>query len=259
MDNFVEKQRRHFDNLSNMYYSARTHPNHKFLKELIWRYFFKRNELIADEVKRVLEPMCGMAEGYEIIRKYLTHDFEYLGFDYSESMVDIAQRANEGIKIVWDDVTNFRPKGEIFDLIILVGGLHHVYRHTSVVLANLAESLRSGGYFVSFEPTQNNALCRMIREKIYYSNSVFDSETEKGFEYSDLQKIFINSGFQKIDEVYPGLLSYVLYYNPDAFSMLNIGNKSLVEAIFGFDRFFWDNSFGRKLSFATLTLWKKDD
>jgi SAM-dependent methyltransferase len=257
MDKFVQQQRKHFNEISGKYFQAREHPNHQLLKDLIWKKFLKRNIGIVTEVNRVLEPMCGLAEGYGIISKNLVLNFDYYGFDYSEKMVEIARSKNPNLKIEWSDVTTYQASGELFDFIILIGGLHHVYSRTEDVLNNLKESLRPGGYFLSFEPTHNNWLTRRIRERVYKSNDLFDNDTEQGFEYKDLDCYFKSAGYEKIDEVYPGLLAYVLYYNPDAFPLLNIGGKFLVNSLFAIDRLFWANRVGRKLSFATITLWKR--
>jgi len=257
MDDLIERQRAHFNGISEKYFRARQHPNHLLLKQLIWENFLKSKGEIAAEIKRVLEPMCGMAEGEEILRKYWVKNFEYYGFDYSEAMVEQARIRKPTLTIEWNDVTNFRARGELFDLIILIGGLHHVYSRTQEVLANLSGSLRPKGYFLSFEPTQHNWLARRIRRRIYEKNDLFDEDTEQGFEYRDLDRYFRASGYEKVDEVSPGLLAYVLYYNPDAFPALNIGGKFLVKLIFAVDRMFWRNAIGRKLSFATIGLWKK--
>ncbi|OAI09642.1 hypothetical protein A1359_18680 [Methylomonas lenta] len=257
MDKLVEQQREHFNEISEKYFEARKHPNHLLLKKLIWEKFLKRNRCIGAEVKRVLEPMCGMAEGYEILSKNLIQNFVYQGFDYSENMVEIARTQNPLLKIEWNDVTTYQASGDLFDLIILIGGLHHVYSRTQDILKNLGNSLLPGGYFLSFEPTHDNWLARRIRQRVYKSNDLFDDDTEQGFEYPDLDRYFKNAGYEKVDEVYPGLIAYILYYNPDAFPMLNVGGKYIVKSLFAIDRLFWGNWIGRKLSFATLSLWRR--
>ena len=258
MDKLVEQQREHFNGISDKYFSARKHPNHLLLKNLIWEKFLQRNSAIAPEVNTVLEPMCGMAEGYEILNKYLKPNLKYHGFDYSENMVEIAKSRTPELEIEWNDVTSYKSNGVLFDFIILIGGLHHVYSRTQEVLDNLGKALRSGGYFLSFEPTHNNWLTRRVRQRVYKSNDLFDDDTEQGFEYLDLDSYFKKAGYSKVDEVYPGLLAYVLYYNPDAFPKLNIGGPSLVKFLFFFDRIFWSNWIGRKLSFATISLWRRN-
>ena len=76
------------------------------------------------------------------------------------------------------------------------------------------------------------------------------------YQHKELQH-FKDAGYEKVDEVYPGLLAYVLYYNPDAFPALNIGGGSLVRLLFCLDRLFWTTWVGRKMSFATMSLWRR--
>lgn len=258
MTNLIEQQREHFNEISEKYFQSRRHPNHLLLKNLIWKTFLDRNTAILDKVKRVLEPMCGMAEGHDILKDKMPHQFSYYGFDYSENMVDIAKKLKPDLDIGWSDVTTFRAADELFDFIILIGGLHHVYSRTQDVISNLKKSLQPGGYLLNFEPTHNNWMSRKVRQRIYKSNPLFDDDTEQGFEYEDLSGYFKKAGFSKVDEVYPGLMAYVLYYNPDAFPALNVGGSLLVRSLFAIDKLMWSNRVGRKLSFATMTLWRRN-
>lgn len=258
MDKLVEQQRQHFNKISGTYFSARKDANHLLLKDLIWRRFFARHPGLGKSVRRVLEPMCGMAEGYQILRSNLGVDLDYMGFDYSESMVQIAKGEHPDLRLEHGDVTTYRADGDLFDLIFLIGGLHHVFSRTPEVLANLRAALRPGGFFLSFEPTHDNPIARGVRRRIYESNEIFDADTEQGFEHCDLERHFRDAGYRKVDAVYPGLLAYVLYYNPDAFPALNVGGQALVKTTFAIDRLFWTNWVGRKLSFATIGLWARD-
>jgi SAM-dependent methyltransferase len=257
MSTDIEQQREHFNNIAKKYFEARKHPNHLTLKHLIWNHFFIRNQNLKTQVKSVIEPMCGMAEGYEILKDNLQIDFQYLGFDYSENMVEIAQNYRPNLRVEWGDVSTFKSPIAPVDLIILIGGLHHVFSRARSVIENLATSVKSGGYFLNFEPTHNNLIARSIRKQIYEKNDLFDNDTEQGFEFVDLTKHFEAAGFEKVDEVYPGLLAYVLYYNPDAFPQLNVGGNRIVKSLFWLDRLIWSNWIGRKFSFATITLWRK--
>ena len=258
MDELVEKQREHFNKISERYHSARSGANHLLVKDLIWRHFFARQSGLEGRVHRVLEPMCGMAEGYEILRKHVSEAFTYDGFDYSESMVELAKAHRPGLNLAHGDVTTYRTSGEPYDTIILIGGLHHVYSRAREVVGNLRDALKPGGLFISFEPTHDNWLWRRVRQRIYRSNDLFDADTEQGFEYRDLEGHFASAGFRKVDEVFPGLLAYVLYYNPDAFPWLNVGGATLARAAFAVDRLLWANWIGRKMSFATLGIWVRE-
>jgi len=252
----LEQQRKHFNKIAQKYFDARNHPNHQILKRLIWENFFSRHPFLLGSLRSVIEPMCGMAEGYEILKHSTNANFEYLGFDYSETMVEIAHKDKPELRVEWGDVTTFVSPIPPVDMIILIGGLHHVYSRTQEVIGNLTNALKPGGYFLNFEPTHNNWFARRARQRIYETNELFDNDTEQGFERSDLMNQFENSGYELIDEVSPGLAAYVMYYNPDAFPQLNIGGLVMVKTLFYIDRWFWSNWIGRKMSFATITLWR---
>lgn len=252
-----ERQRAHFNEITSIYVEARRNPNHLLLKDLIWSSFFKEARVPVSSRLDVLEPMCGTGEGLAIVRRHLTPDVRYSGFDYSEEIVAVARATHPGADIRQLDATTFDSGGRTYDWIVLIGGLHHVYSHADDVVRRLGAALKPGGYFLNLEPTQNCWLTRRVREHIYRKNALFDEESERGFDLSELDLMFERSGLVKASQAFPGLLAYVLYYNPDAFPRLNVGGPSLVRALFHLDRLFWKSWIGRKFSFATIGLWKK--
>ena len=252
----IKRQKEHFENISKKYYEARHNANHLLIKDLIWHTVFKRKDNFKIMKMQVLEPMCGYAEGKKILEKHFHQDFVYFGFDFSEPLVNLVKQEQPDINIVLMDVTKFQSHNE-FDLIILIGGLHHVPDYAQKVVNNLYACLKTGGYFINFEPTHNNNFYRYIRKKIYNKNKIFDSETERAFELNELNKMYANAGFEIIEQFFPGLISYILYYNPDAFPFLNIGSANLVKLLFNIDKLFIKNSIGKKFSFATLSILQK--
>ncbi|MEW6696500.1 MAG: class I SAM-dependent methyltransferase [Bacillota bacterium] len=252
----VEQQGEHFESISDKYYQSRQAENHLLLKKLIWADFFKDKEYLKKENMAVLEPMCGYAEGKKILESHLDIKFDYFGFDYSENLINQVKKQDSMINVVKMDVTKFKPEKQ-YDLIILIGGLHHVPAYTNQVIDNISKALKDGGFFINFEPSQNNFLLKKIRDRIYEKNSLFDNDTEKAFDLDDLNRLYTSNKLKIVDQFYPGLLSYVLYYNPDAFPALNIGNKNCVKIAFNLDKLFIRNIVGKKLSFATLTLLQK--
>lgn len=254
----IEKQRAHFDGIATKYFESRKNSNHLIFKSLLWDFFLRDNKkLLIKTDLNVLEPMCGYGEGRKIITTHVTPDFKYTGFDYSANLVEAIKAEDPDINISVADVTKFNVEEE-FDLIILIGGLHHVYKYTEDVVERLRRALKSGGYLINFEPTHNNWIFRKIRENIYHQNNFFDQETEQGFELDELNAVFKNSGFKLIDQVYLGILAYILYYNPDAFPKLNLGGGGIVKTLFNLEKNFYRGYLARKFSFATLTLWKKE-
>lgn len=252
----IEQQRKHFESISEKYYASRQLKNHLLLKDLLWAYFFKNKEYLKKDNLLVLEPMCGYGEGKDILQQHLKTNVVYSGFDYSKNLIDKIKNCDPIADVFEMDVTKFVPSKK-YDLIIIIGGLHHVPSYTDVVLNKLHESLNEGGYFIYFEPTHNNFLFKKIRERIYKKNGFFDNDTEQAFELEKINILFSSHDFKIIDQIYPGLLSYVLFYNPDAFPFLNIGKEWLVRSIFNIDKLFFRNFIGKKLSFATISLYIK--
>jgi len=209
-------------------------------------------------VSSVLEPMCGYGEGKAILEAGLGTTFEYVGFDYSRPLVEEASRRLAGCRVFMQDITQFEADTQ-FDLVILIGGLHHVHTHTAEVLRRLRLALKPGGVMISFEPTQNNAITRSVRDRIYRRNTLFDAQTERGYDLQELNALYAGAGLELLDQAFPGLLCYVLYYNPDAFPALNRGGVGLVRALYSAERRFYRSAVARWASFATLSLLRRRD
>lgn len=250
------RQRQHFDAIANQYSEARSGANHLAFKNLLWGEFLADKRALFGGRPVVLEPMCGAADGYDLLRKHLGIDIEYEGLDVSDAMIDVARSQHPHLKLSQADVTRLEPRGP-YDLVLILGGLHHVPHAASEVVNALGKALRPGGYFLSWEPTHGNRLFKAVRETIYKRNAIFEPSTERAFEVSELFSMFEQAGFRRIDVLYPGLLGYVLYYNPDAFPGLNLGSPRMVSRLWKMERPFMRSWLARKLSFATLSLWQR--
>lgn len=256
MTSLVERQREHFNSIADTYFSARLDANHRALKHLIWSEFLRDKSLLKTPNLSVLDAMCGYADANGILREHLGGDIAYSGFDYSDEVIARVRREHPDLDVWQADATEFRP-GRSYDLVVLIGGLHHVHHAASRALGNLAAAIRPGGHFLSFEPTHGNRVFGAVRDAIYRRNALFDAATERGFSVSELFAMFEGVGLERVDVLYPGLLSYMLYYNPDAFPKLNVGSPRAVRFLFSLERPFMRSVAARTLSFATLSLWRK--
>jgi SAM-dependent methyltransferase len=256
MSDSIERQAAHFDGIAETYRSAREDRNHRALKALMWGDFFRDKAFLKKDDLSVLEPMCGFADGRRVLSQHLQAKFEYRGFDYSAAVVKQLKHMEPGISVAHQDVAQFRANRE-FDLIMLLGGLHHVPHVAGDVVRRLTMGLRPGGHFISLEPTDGNAVFTWVRRLIYRSNALFDETTERSFNRREYHALFEAAGLECVERTYPGLLAYVLYYNPDAFPFLNIGGTGLVRRIWRMETPFRHGRLGRTLSFATLSLWRK--
>lgn len=259
----IQRQIAHFDAIAGTYHDARQHPNHLLLKELIWACALSRSEALGGLCRdrngtiEVLEPMCGFADGKAILEAHAPAVADYHGFDFSERVIAILRNDMPDADIWQQDVTRFVPQPGSYDVVILLGGLHHVPDAAAAVVGRLAAALRPNGLFINFEPTSGNPVFGSIRRRIYQRNALFDEVTERDFPVAELMRMFTDAGLRLVDVLYPGLLAYVLYYNPDAFPLLNRGGTGLVKAAYTIDRLFQRTPVGRALSFATLSIWQQ--
>lgn len=259
----IDRQVAHFDTIAATYRDARQHPNHLLLKALIWASALSGNQalrgLCQDRNGRidVLEPMCGFADGRQILRHHTPAVLDYHGFDFSQRVIAMLRNDMPDADIWQQDVTKFTPQPASQDIVILLGGLHHVPDAAAAVVRRLAGALRPKGLFINFEPTSGNPLFSLVRQRIYQRNALFDEVTEHDFPVAELMRMFSDAGLRLVDALHPGLLAYVLYYNPDAFPLLNRGGAGMVRASYAVDRLFQRTPIGRALSFATLSIWQQ--
>jgi len=254
----INRQQAHFDGIADNYFTARRTANHLLLKDLMWRDFLAHHDDLRRDGLEVLEAMCGFGDGKTIVENALGIEVAYTGFDFSNAVVARMNETRPDLKIHQADVTQYEPRDQ-YDLVVLLGGLHHVHHAAADTVKRVSAAIRPGGYLLNFEPTNGNPLSRWIREKIYKRNNLFDEKTERGFGVKELFSLFEDAGLDCADVAWPGLVSYVLYYNPDAFPLLNLGGERAVRTFFALDRPFFRTLVGRVFSFATLSLWRRPD
>ena len=255
--NSIEQQKEHFDNIALEYYTARQNPNSLEFKRLLWDYVFS---FIPHSTKMisVLEPMCGYAEGETIVTTHYCKDINYIGFDYSENLINIVKKSWPNKNVFVQDVTTFKPERK-YDLILILGGLHHVPDYTTQVLRIMNDSLEEGGYLINLEPSHGNRISKAIRDRIYRSSPIVDYQTEKDYAVKELTNIYIETGFRIVHQFYPGLLAYSLYYNPDMFPRLSRINPKALRTLFALEKPFYKSRLARFFSFATLSILSKSN
>lgn len=69
--------------------------------------------------------------------------------------------------------------------------------------------------------------------------------------------MLLNSDFKIRQQFYPGLLGYVLFYNPDAFPFLNKGGPKVSNLLCKIDIFLGKTFVGKMFSFNTFTIAKR--
>lgn len=88
-------------------------------------------------------------------------------------------------------------------------------------------------------------------------NSFFDDKTEHDFSLKEINSFYKDAGLKIYRQYYPGLLGYILWYNPDAFPLLNIGSNRIVRRVFEIEKGLIKGKYGRLMSFTSFSILKK--
>ena len=108
----------------------------------------------------ILEAGCGAGFSAVYLRgRYRT----FHGIDYSANLIDYARQANAGPGVSFDavNIKDFRP-GKPFDLIFMIGVLHHM-DDLHAGLTALVDLLKPGGWLLANEPQPANPVIRWLR------------------------------------------------------------------------------------------------
>lgn len=257
--NQIEQQISNFNDRVDNYLSKKESRQRKFYISLLWKLVFSyiNKNFSHKENVCVLEPMCGWS-AYDIVKKNISAPIQkYDAFDYSEKMVEIGKKMYPNVNFWVQDATTFLPSDVKYDVILLIGGLHHIPGYAQTVLSNLSKCLSPDGYMVNLEPTFNNRLLSFLCNLIYKKNKNFDHETERRFSLNEINNYYTSAGLTITKQLYPGLLAYLLWYNPDIFPFLNRGSVRLVKKLFSFERKIYTSGYAKKMSVATITILKK--
>ncbi|MEE8575173.1 MAG: class I SAM-dependent methyltransferase [Thermodesulfobacteriota bacterium] len=253
-----DRQREHFDSISEKYISSRGGEKPEAYKEVMWgRILSKLSEFLPRESSFTgIEPMCGNADASRRILDYFP-GAKMDAFDLSRSMLEGAVGSDESRLSVYEsDILKFNKTSE-YDLALVIGGLHHIPHDTGRGVGNIRRALKKGGLFLNFEPTHNNFFFKAVRERIYKKNEIFEEESECAFTLKEYNRLLADNGFEILYQCYPGLIGYVLYYNPDAFPLLAVGSAATAKSFASLDMYLSTSAIGRFFSFTTWTISRK--
>jgi len=106
------------------------------------------------------------------------------GFDISASACEDYRR-NVGRPCLEADLTQPLGHSEKFDVVMIVGGLHHCVGDLPAALRNVADLLSPGGRFLLLEPNRE-CILDGARRLWYRLDKYFDAATERALAHSDI-------------------------------------------------------------------------
>lgn len=178
-----------------------------FKKDLLPTSSIARSHRLYQTVKRAgLQPHSKILEvgcGGGFSAKYLKgHYLDYLGIDYSNKMIEYARShfniPNASFRPL--NIKDLEPSYNDFDIIIMLGVLHHMDNIKDVLL-KLRSHLKTGGVVAINEPQSANpfiSLLRRLRKKV---DSSYSSD-QKELSAKDLLNAFADAGYVNVS-IYP--------------------------------------------------------
>lgn len=188
----------------------------------IWPDIQKRNVKIA-------EIGCGDGSGIQRLKNIPFSKVDYVGADISLKIMEKfnIKPKNWKIQFVRTDVNTCPFKHEFYDIVIIIGALHHL-RMTSI-MKWIPKVLKKNGLLILDEPSSKNPFANIGRKFL----KDFHTENEKPISINDIKKLAIDNNLQLIYEKGFDFLS-----GPGQYLFGTINNKSISTILYYISRSF---------------------
>lgn len=201
--NVAEKDRQLFDSIAEDYCKKDRVEYARAMRKLRLTRSLKN---VKKPIHSILELGCGAGFAAEYLKG---HYQEFVGVDYSQNLINYANQlhAADNVSFSCSDIFTFNPGEKKFDVIFMIGVLHHI-PNPDAALVKCKEWLAPGGVLIANEPARGNPIiwvARKIRKKIDSNYS----EDQVEFSRSELIAMYEKAGF-KTNSFPQGFLSTIL-------------------------------------------------
>lgn len=202
-------QKEHYDRIGAEYDN---HYNDLYSQKYMRRFVFEPM-FAGVEVndKSVLEAMCG---GGQLTEYLLNKNAKVTGLDISPQQTINFKRRHKKADVVCGSILNSGIESESFDVVAVIGGIHHMPPYTNESIQEIYRVLKPGGYFCFMEP-HSRTLAESFRRAWYKRDSLF-AENEAAIDMNDLHKDF-SEHFDFRHEHYLGNFGYLFVLNSMVF------------------------------------------
>lgn len=194
-------EKEHFDSIASQYVKKDIFPPSRAARRLRVKQTVSG---IGDPAPSdILEIGCGAGYASEYLKGLYK---SFTGIDFSGALIDLAGSIHKGpdVEFLKADLYKFES-GKKFDLIILIGVLHHMV-DIPLALKVCRGLLKPGGVIVVNEPQDANILVGLVRKFRSKFDKAYSSDQEE-LNRRELVKLFGDAGFSDISMKPQGFFS----------------------------------------------------
>lgn len=208
-------QRTHYDRIAGVYLTNLAYPHTREYMAYMDRAVLSLME--SQKMGRVAEICCGAGEAFHLLNASATLG---VGVDVSPAMLEAARKniPDETRLFVNGDATKLPLKDEQFDMVVMLGGIHHVNdRHR--LFSEVRRILKPGGSFVWREPLDDFFLWRALRAAIYNTSSTLEADTERPLRHQETHEQLERAGLSLEIWRTIGFFGYCFLMNSDVLAI----------------------------------------
>lgn len=243
-------QAAHYDKIADEY---EQHYSDRF--GLTYRERFINTPLLQNldlSGRAVLEALCGSGT---VTADLLARGAQVTGLDISPRMMDVFMARWPTCTPIVGSILDTALPDASFDLVTIVGGLHHLHPDVDRAIDEIHRILRPGGFLCFMEP-HTGSLPDLFRRVWYRFDDTF--ETNEAAVDLDALKARNASRFDFVTTAYKGNVAFLLVFNSMIFRVPLGLKRFYAPPLFALESFI--NRFGgKRFSCFTIAQWKKRD
>lgn len=204
--------------------------------------------------KNVLEICCGSGEN-ALFFLGKSVNCKIYGIDISKNAVDDFKSCVGADAYEFDIQNEISSLDNCFDIIYVLGGMHHCTKNINGVLSNIHRMLKPNGLFIMHEPNSSFFL-EPIRRLWYSKDPLFDNDSENALNHDDLIKIGSSYGFEISSLKYIGGPGFFIILQSMVLRIPKI-IKYVISPFFYFMEIIWNFQNLPLLNNTFLSCWRK--
>lgn len=241
-------QQTHYERISADYDA---HYNDKYSREYMLTFVFEQMFNGLDlQGSVLLEAMCGGGQTTNYVRE---RGANVTGLDISPQQAAHFLRRHPDSSVLCGSILDTSFADNTFDVISVVGGVHHMPPNVNECIAEIHRILKPGGSFCFMEP-HTESFADRFRQFWYRYDPLF-AKNEAAINMSELRNKFEDK-FEFAKEVYAGNFGYLFVLNSMVFRVPHKLKDIYSPAIIALERFL-NKVLHKRFSCFVVGQWKK--